>query len=464
MKKNIKKSQFLNLCEALELGVITTEQFYVLTNKDPDVATSTIEGLKLLENKDNNIFDALCNNENYFNIYEIIKKYEVYRTDIKRQQFIIENQDNIAITKIANILQNDNIWSDKEFVNILLNKSTDIMAFLEIYRDINDLLASNDELFNNEKDRKIIKKIISQNYTNVNVLLDYLKIDSLRQSPVWFDYLTDYYNNERNPVNYKICFYSFEEAGCMEKLTQKLIKITNASNSTELFSNFFKNIVSIKDFSGKMSDEEQEEYHIKFNALLHYSTKKPDDFGIIREITDLIFEKKLDSDKLEAIYQKVVSCQDPNVQSLVIEIYRNYSSAIINDQVISNIRELSYDEAQNYLLSRGVEINDEKYIAKMKKYYGESLSSNLVDYINREKLTKEKLLEIRDNILKSPTIFDGENFVVDSASFIDNQIIEDDKNDVEISEPQLSPNQGQKATSIKNNRFLKRLLKNTYNN
>lgn len=419
MRKNIKKIEFLELCYALESGIINTEQFYTLSSKEHDVAISVVGVLKLLKTKFNkDMFDILCNSSNYNNIYQILKMYEVYRIDPIRQQFIIENHDNIAIFQIAKILQNDNIWNDKEFVKILLDKSTKIMDFLDMYRVVDTFLISNEDVFNNAININIIKKIVNQNNNSILILLDCLKVASLQENQLWFDYLIDYYNKEKVTVNYRICFESFEKAGCMEKLTQKLMEINNEDNNIELFSNFFKNIVSIRDFSDRMSEEEKEEYQREFDLLLQYSTEEPDKFFIIRELAHLILERKLATKDLKNICYKIASCKNPNVQSLVLEIYKDYSTNFIDDNVINKVFLMSYDEAKNYLLKRAIEINEQNYIAKEIKYYGESFSDSFISCIDKGDLTKEELLVIRDKVLRSTSAFDGQEFIIDTTSFI----------------------------------------------
>lgn len=458
MKKNINKQQFLELCFALESEIITTEQFYTLSSKDHDMVIAIIGVLKLLKTKDNNImFNTLCDSPNYNDIYQIIKKYKVYQTDSKRQQFIIENHDNVAILLIASLLQNDSLWNDKEVVRILLDKSTRILDFLETYREISDFLAKNDSLCVSTQNMDIIKKILREESDNIRVLLSYLSLESLRENPIWFDYLINYYRNEQTKVNYSSCFTSYEEAGCMEKLTQKLMKINKNENSRELFSNFFRNIISIRDFSLKMTQKEQEQYQREFDILLQHSTDDKDDFPIVRDLVEFTVERNLNSNELNDMYQKIIRCKAPNVRAIVMEIYRNYSSNFITDNVINQIAEMTYDEAQTYLLNRAIEINEQAYITKMKDYYGESFSESFIRNISKETLSKEELLVIRNSILKSSSTFDGQNFVIDTTSIIEEPVKSEEPTDdsATVIDQQPSIIKGPKMITIKNRNPLK---------
>jgi len=115
MHQDIRKEELLKLCEALEKGTITLEQFNKLSDLEKTNEVSALIHIMEttgLENKDI-LFENIIKEDNIKPICamlkEIFRKNIIYKTDIERQNFIfqviVDNFNNAL--ELSNLLSND---------------------------------------------------------------------------------------------------------------------------------------------------------------------------------------------------------------------------------------------------------------------------------------------------------------------------------------------------------------------
>ena len=462
MHKDIRKEEFLKLCEDLEKGTITIEQFKILSDlKEKNAVSLIINILEIddLENK-NILFETILKQDNIepvcATLRAIFRKSPIYKTDIERQNFIFQIiVDNFnEADEIGELLQHDILWDNKEFVDNIINILKDIpkenyeelRKFNTIIRLFNTEAKKNLNLFEDKNFLylaynafKIKEKDEAEDY------LESIKIENIRKEKIWNKYL--YKASERphgvHPMfsftwAYKL--REFDENNRLYFLTEK-IKEIDTSNLTERekeekFIKLTHNIINIDEEMIKKFSDNNLKYLIDRATI-------DDEFYETKEILNAVNEGKITLEEAKKLKKTLEKISWSNVRSTTLYVYLDDKN-LLCDEDFKKLENCSYDEAKLIITKLAIEKNKDKYKNEGLSYFGEKFSNTFVEYINRNKFTKEELLEIKDKIISSKSKFvpDKKTFIVDTSSIVEEAELPKEKIKQEKVEKQLVKRSG----------------------
>lgn len=462
MHKEIKKEEFLKLCEALEKGTITLEQFNKLSDLEKTNEVSALIHIMEttgLENKDI-LFENIIKEDNIepicATLRAIFRKSPIYKTDIERQNFIFQIiVDNFnEADEISELLQHDILWSNKEFVDNIMNILKDIpKENYEELRKFNTIIR----LLNTEAKKNLIlfedKNFLSLSYNAFKIketdeaedYLESIMIENIRKEKIWNKYL--YKASERphgvHPMlaftwSYKL--REFDENNRLSFLTEKIKEIDESNISEnekeERFKKLTHNIINIdEEMIEKFGDD-------NLNYLIDCATVD-DEFYETKEILNAVNEGKITLEEAKEIKKTLEKMSWSNVRSMTLYVYLDDKN-LLCDEDFKKLENCSYDEAKLIITKLAIEKNKDKYKNEGLSYFGEKFSNTFVEYINRNKFTKEELLEIKDKITSSKSKFvpDKKTFVVDTSSIVEEVELPKEKIKQEKVEKQLVKRSG----------------------
>lgn len=439
MQANIKKEQFILLCNELEQETITLEQFNCLSNeKSFDKVKKIIEVMKQkdLVNK-HEVFAilAILISEYKFDMFYSMFQYKEYRTDRKRQCAIYERLNDPGIYDIIKLLQYDFYFYDQEFLtNIPVYSDENKKEYQEFINRVSVLCddmqsVENSEFYKLETVQKLVKKVLLEldGHDSLKDLIRIMHLDGMLDRTIWFEYLTKIYNKNENqyyPYTYNTLAEELIKNNRMDEVTKKIEEIDTLEKTEEekieLVSKFLNNIASIRDdILENCSDDH-------FNFLLDKAVSMEIPFYHAKEMIDIAKENKLPLDDVSKFLDSIEKVEKENTRSLFMQTFMRHPN-LINGFGIQKVEKSDYEEAFALLTEEAIKQNDEAYIEKGKQYFGETFSNTFVNYINKGELTKEELLEIRDKILLTSSNFDKtqKTFIVDTENMIHMPIMEE---------------------------------------
>ena len=145
-----------------------------------------------------------------------------------------------------------------------------------------------------------------------------------------------------------------------------------------------------------------------------------DEFYETKEILDAVNEGKITLEEAKKIKKTLEKISWSNVRSTTLYVYLDDKN-LLCDEDFKKLENCSYDEAKLIITKLAIEKNKDKYKNEGLSYFGEKFSNTFVEYINRNKFTKEELLEIKDKITSSKSKFvpDKKTFIVDTSSIVE---------------------------------------------
>lgn len=429
----MKKDQFIILCDALETNIITTEQFYVLCDYNTDDIVKIVNTMQMVTTNKEIFFNKLCKSTNISVINKILHNYPIYCRDLKRQQFLFENENNFkqSINVVAQIFSYEELWKDKEFVNLFLEKVYEhpnlplkiIDNIACFYKNIDNI--EKEQVISSDEFISFLKKAIEidkNNYCNIGSFLEYINIKALRDEPIWFDYLMKFYNSEDSwyPKEYACYLKDFEEYGYLNKITSKLLEIEESKEKDKvtIFNTFFENIASIGNRSEIILDKSKAKNEPLFDLLIDYApnTDSPH-FVLLINLVEMALKNNTSMETIKYRFDILKKCCYPNVESLLLYMYFEKEYDFLDKDSLEKVIYMKWDEAKDFLVERAIKTNQTSYIEKEKKYYGEYFDQSFMAYLSSG-LSKKELLELKNKIIKCQSKFINGHFVIDSTDII----------------------------------------------
>lgn len=439
MNIDIKKEEFLKLCETLEKGTITLEQFNKLSDLEKTSEISALIHIMEtpgLENKDI-LFENIIKEDNIepicATLKKIFRKNTIYRTDVERQNFIfqviVDNFNNAL--ELSNLFSNDVIWNNKEFVdNIMLKLKLIPEENYESLREFNMKIKLLNSEVTKEKtlflDDAYLSSVDSifriHKEDNVEDYLDCIRIESVRENQNFIKILEKVYKKyDEHVFGYYQVAYKLEEFDNNGKLSYLIDKVEeiatsdlNGGEKYEKYINLFRNVINIdKEMIENFSDD-------NFKYLIDQAAVDDEKFYETKEILNAVSEGKITLEEAKEIKKKLEKISWHNVRSMALCVYLDDKN-LLSDEDFKKLESSSYDEAKMIITKLAIKKNNDEYKNEGLTYFGEKFSNNFIEYINKNELTKEELLEIRDKIITSGSRFVPEKkiFIVDTSSIVE---------------------------------------------
>ena len=437
MNIDIRKEEFLNLCEALEKGIITIEQFKILSdleNKSEMSALIHIMETTGLENKDI-LFENIIKEDNIEPICTILKKIfrknAIYRTDIERQHFIfqviVDNFNNAL--ELSNLFSNDVIWNNKDFRDNIMFKLKlipeenyeSLREFNMKIKLLNSEVTKDKTLFLDEAYLSSVDSVFRiHKEDNVEDYLDCIRIESVRENQNFTKILEKVYKKyDEHVFGYYQVAYKLEEFDNKGKLSYLIDKVEeivtsdlNGGEKYEKYINLFRNVINIdKEMIENFSDDNLK--YLIDQAMID------EEFFETKEILNAVNEGKITLEEAKEIKKKLEKISWHNVRSMALYVYLDDKNLLCGED-FKKLANCSYDEAKIIITKLAIKKNNDKYKNEGLTYFGEKFSNNFVEYINKNELTKEELLEIRDKIRTSESKFipSEKTFIIDTSSIV----------------------------------------------
>ena len=451
MNIDIRKEEFLNLCEALEKGIITIEQFKILSdleNKSEMSALINIMETAGLKNK-NNLFANIIKQYNIepvcATLKEIFTKSPIYKIDIERQNFIFQViVDNFnEVVELSNLFSNDLIWNNKKFVEKIMYKLKDIPKgrydlshkFNKIIGLVNLEVYKNRELFLDETFMSVLPRVFKvPEEENVEDYLECIKIKEVREKEIWSKYLDKVYKERSEfSVGYFEWAYKlreFDENNKLSFLTEKIEEI-DTSELTEREK--YKKIMTLAHNTINIDEEIIKNFSDdNFTYLIDQAVVDDEKFYETKMLMEKVGEGKITLEEVSLIKKKLEKISWSNVRSMALYTYLD-DKKILSDDDFKSLENCSYDKAKLIITKLAIEKGNDKYKNEGITYYGESFSKGFIEYLNTNEFTKEEILELRDKIVTSESKFvpDKKTFVIDTSSIVEDPILSEKEKTVD---------------------------------
>lgn len=454
MNIDIRKEEFLNLCEALEKGIITIEQFKILSdleNKSEMSALINIMETAGLENKDI-LFENILKQYNIepvcATLKEIFTKSPIYKIDIERQNFIFQViVDNFnEVVELSNLFSNDIIWNNKKFVDKIMDILKDIhkenygelRKFNTIIRLLNKETKKNLNIFEDEK-------FLSLSYNAFKIkeideaedYLESIKIENIRKEKIWSKYLhkasdRPYGVHPMLDFTWSYKLKEFDDNNRLSFLTKKIEEIDTSNLSErekeEKFIKLTHNVINIDEEIIKEFTDDNFKYLIDQAA-------KDEKFYETKELLEAVQEGKITLEEAKEIKKKLEKISWSNVRSMALYTYLD-DKKLLSDDDFKSLENCSYDKAKLMITKLAIEKGNDKYKNEGITYFGEKFSKTFIEYLNTNEFTKEEILELRDKILslKPKFVPHKKTFVVDTSSIVEEVELTEKEIEKEIAE------------------------------
>jgi len=239
------------LLEKLESKVITMDEFRVLLDKDMQSIkslTSILEDSSILEN--NTLFFELLDSSRVSVVTSILDKYPIYKRDLGRRKFLLQNINHYYIGDLVPVLQYDFVFHNSCFLNKLVELAESRpYTCHKLFDQINQVFSTNYEYLSMECARPFIEKAcLLSNFSNVSSLLHILEIPALRNLE-FFNYLYCYYEKGGHHDFYD----SFSLLDKNSKLEFVLDKVSSVSN-LEYFTRILNHLSYLSSLDGEAFD------------------------------------------------------------------------------------------------------------------------------------------------------------------------------------------------------------------
>jgi len=438
MHQDIRKEELLKLCEALEKGTITLEQFNKLSDLEKTNEVSALIHIMEttgLENKDI-LFENIIKEDNIKPICamlkEIFRKNIIYKTDIERQNFIfqviVDNFNNAL--ELSNLLSNDVIWNNKEFVDNIIfrlklipeEKYESLCKFNTVIKLLNLEIAKNIEIFNDETFISAIYHVLkSRKEDCIRDYLESIKIESVRKNQNFLEFLDKVYKeqSEHTLFGYEIA-YKLEEFDKNNRLSVLLDKVEeiatsdlNGGQKHEKYMKLSRNVINItEEMIEKYSDD-----NLKY--LIEQATID-DKFNETKELLDAVDKGDITLEEASKIKKYLEKISWHNVRSMALYVYLDDKN-LLSEEDFQNFESCSYDKAKLIITRLSIEKGNDEYKNEGLSYFGEKFSKGFIEYLNSNNLTKEEILELRDKIvhLESKFVPHKKTFIIDTSSIVE---------------------------------------------
>lgn len=438
MQQNIRKEQFILLCNELEQKTINQNQFGILSDmKNFTQAEKILQIMKMEDLVNKNylfgILEILSVSEYWFDIYCTMFQYPAYRKDVKRQNYIEKHFGDIGIQKIMELLQYDFCFEDQDFLKNMPVCSKENQSFINRV----DILCSDMKSVENTKfyEQEAVQKLVKIALLDLNShdsMEDFIKImhlDNMLERPIWFEYLIKIYNkNEKEncPYIYHTLVERLIKNNRINETTKKIEEINKSEKQEEekvnIASKFLNNLKSIKDDVLENCSNEH------FAFLLNQAMDDEIPFYYAKDMVEIAKENHLSLSYIFKFLKSIGKVENQNARTIFINALKKHPN-LINGFDFQKVQKSDYEGAFSLLIKEAIRLNDEEFIEKGKNYFGETFSKDFISYISKNNLTETELFGLRDQIIMASSNFDSnqKTFIVDTTGMIDMNLIEEKK-------------------------------------
>lgn len=422
MRTDIKKKEFLILCLALENGNINMKEFKKLSNIKFEDAELILKILSMNDicNRDE-LYEKLINikdSSKLHRIKNIFEQYPIFKTDIKRQTYLLKHLDMIGIVALAIIIQENNIWTSKELLEKIegcfSNRDDDMVIFA---KSLIEQSKKYPNLYEKPETIEGLKKILSVGQSNIATkLLPYLEIEMIQNNLEWLDYLKKYYQNIKYYSSCEEELKNLEEYGYIEQIDEQFKNLSTLNIEEEekidKFHEFINNIISLE-------KDILTQDRLYTNILLnHVGTETSDNFYYLKELLTYAKNYQKQPEEVFKLYSYIKEIEAENVQGLAVEAIIDYG--ITDISLFKSLSSKDYLDAKKILLEFCEGIGNIEYVKKHSSYIGEYFSEDFITYINEVALTKEELLEIKNKVITAKTYKKDNSYIIDTKTITSN--------------------------------------------